>query len=934
MERGEALRIQACWDGDHFLLYLRSLLQGVLDHPSTHWPLPHRLKKVTLEFPEGRQEITAFALNPKELVELLLHPPLPHRLGADTEWLRFTLSWLLTLFGAQAWYPESQGDRIRLSLLLDSVEGQEGARGLPGCMPASFRAARPDLSASELWEPLLALLGDAVGWFLLRQGAIALSSAALAKLPKDYRELLEGLAQGRRRMSATVAFFDPRQATLTLPERSSRLAFQLLVPDSSEELWQLRPYLQSLEHPEQIVDALRAWLEPSLIPSCFVQPGVSPRFHLLQEFGRALRVFPDLGATLASSPPTALRFSESQVRHFLSWQAECLQAYGYPLLGPPALTRPHTPEITLRLDPSEPQSLHLESPVPFHWSLRFAETEVGLATLDAWLEQPGPLLETSQGFCWVDTKATQRAIRFLKRQASRGSLREALVLAGGGQPIRLELAGELSPLQRHHFEERSEPERFRGQLRSYQRRGYSWLLFMRRLGLGSCLADDMGLGKTVQTLAALCHWKDQGELSQALLVCPTSVLGNWQSEAERFAPSLRVRVHHGSRAQRTEAWTEQPDQFDLLVTSYTLLSRDRELFLSQTWGVVILDEAQQIKNSRTQSARVARDLSCQGRILLTGTPVENRLADLWSLFRFLQPDLLGTYRSFLRRFAHPIEQQRDAEARDHLRRLVGPFLLRRTKTDPQIAPELPAKIESLLSCSLTQEQTRLYRREVEQTMASLPREPGLPRQGAILRQLTRLKQIVNHPALLENPPRWDSSRAGKVVRLLELFDELPEHEGVLIFSQFSRMLEGLQRLLTPALDEEVLLLDGSTPRHLREQTVRRFQGGRGPRVFLLSLKAGGVGLNLTRASTVVHFDRWWNPAVENQASDRAFRIGQTRHVQVFKMCAQDTLEERIDGLLQAKSQLAHGLIPQGDAWLGDLSDQELSELLGAQEVPR
>jgi non-specific serine/threonine protein kinase len=929
MERREAYRVQVSWDGSRFVLYLRSLLSGVLDSPVGLWELPYLTKRTVLVLPAGRQEITAYALGPSELVSALLETPEPYPLGRDAQWTRALLRWILSLYDADAWYPEVRRDQIRLRLLVDSVEATEGLRGFRETMPPSFRAALPGEPTDQLWNEVLSALGDAVGWALLWEGPVSLRPAWLSRLPEGYQSLLELFAEGARHVSSSIGFFDPRQANLTLPERSSRLAFLISPPEPNQPFWQLRPQLQSLRDSEESCDALLGWQDPRTIPPHFLRAGTSPRFHLLREFGRALRVFPDLGASLASSPPAPLRYDPEQMAAFLKNQAESLQAYGYPLLAPPNLARPHAPQVTLQIDPgNERQGLDIGQLLDFSWSLAVDEALLDLAALQAWADNPGPLIFSRGRWFWVDPKSTLKALRFMQKQPRSGTLLEAMALAGGSQPLRLELGGQLSPLhQQQKFEERNEPPGFHGTLRAYQRRGYSWLLFMRKLGLGACLADDMGLGKTVQTLAALLSLKDQGQLALGLLVCPTTVLGNWLAEAKKFTPGLRVLLHHGQRFRDPEMFAQAVAGYDLVVTSYPLLTRDRKSFLGQNWDVVVLDEAQQIKNSQTQAAKVARELTSGGRILLTGTPVENRLEDLWSLFRFLQPELLESHRGFVTRFARPIEKRGDMEAKEQLRRLVGPFILRRLKTDPKVAPELPSKIETVVACSLTPEQAKTYQIEVEAALASVRGLEGIQRRGAILRLLTRLKQLCDHPALLEDKPNWDDARAGKLHRLYEIFEELPQDEGILIFSQFSRMVRGLQSLLTRHLDEEVLAFDGATPRHLRDQMIARFQSGRGPRLFIISLKSGGVGLNLTRASTVVHYDRWWNPAVETQATDRAFRIGQERHVQVFKLSTQGTLEEQIDRILTEKLSLVTGLIEEGDSWLTDLDDNELARLL-------
>ncbi len=881
-----------------------------------------------MSYPGGPETTTVYLLTPAELLECLASPP-PFTLGRDAEWVKTLVTWILNLYALEAWYPDVGPSGITLRLLADSVEARKELKNFQHRLPASFRAANPLVAVSELVRQVCEDLGNAVGWSLFEEGDLSLKPLPLSQLPDSYVSLLESLAQSRRGLRADINFFDIRQANLTLPQRTSRLAFGIVPPATPDALWQLRPQLQSVKDPNHFFDALVGWESPHEIPSDLKDPEVSPRLQLLKEFGRVLRIFPDLGGTLASSPPSPLLFTEKEMAQFLQGQAETLRAFGYPLQADPELAQPQTPQIALRIDPEQhQQGLDIGQILTFEWKLAIDQNEFSLEDFLAWSESPGPLFFSNGRWFWLDPKATLKALKFVQKQPRTGTLLQAMALAGGSQPLDLKFGGELSPLhQNRRFEERVEPEGFIGTLRNYQRRGFSWLLFMRRLGLGACLADDMGLGKTVQTLAALLALKNRGAPSKALLICPTSVLGNWETEAARFTPDLRVHLHHGEGRLLAEEFGRELENFDLVLSSYPLLTRDRKVFLPHHWDVVILDEAQQIKNSQTQSSKVARELKAGGKILLTGTPVENRLEDLWSLFRFLQPEILESRRTFTTRFSRPISRQGDAEAKEQLKQLVGPFILRRTKTDPLVAPELPDKIETLVTCTLTPEQAKLYEHEVERSLQHIQGMQGIKRSGEILRLLMRLKQLCDHPALLEEKPDWTPQRSGKIRRLSEIFQEIPAQEGILIFSQFSRMVKNLQMILSEQLDEEVLAFDGSTPRLSREQMVQRFQSGQGPRLFVISLKSGGVGLNLTRASTVVHFDRWWNPAVESQATDRAFRIGQTRSVQVFKFSTQATLEEQIDRMLREKSAIADGLIEDGDSWLTELNDTELARFL-------
>ncbi len=532
--------------------------------------------------------------------------------------------------------------------------------------------------------------------------------------------------------------------------------------------------------------------------------------------------------------------------------------------------------------------------------------------------------------------------------------------------VKVELNSHLRGLMKQLGQTKSIPlvERIDGlhaELRPYQVQGVSWLLFLRNMGLGGCLADDMGLGKTIQFIAYLLKVREQGKTEEklkskpSLLICPTSVLGNWQKELARFAPTLQIQLHYGAQRAKGEAFEASLGDADLVITSYTLAQLDEEELSSVTWDTLCLDEAQNIKNAYTKQSQAIRKLEAGQRIALTGTPIENRLTELWSIFDFVNPGYLGTLTHFNRQYVGPIEKNGDGakELTGRVQRLIRPFLLRRLKKDPAIQLDLPDKYEGKAYVRLTTEQGALYENVVQSLMEKIEDSSGIEKKGLILTSLMKLKQICDHPGLFLKEIGGASASAGakakegrgalaaavdvrarsaKLERLVEMIDELRSEGGsCLIFTQFVEMGHLLQATLAQALGEPVQFLHGGVSKAKRDAMIARFQDATLPaeercHIFILSLKAGGTGLNLTAANHVFHYDRWWNPAVENQATDRAFRIGQTRNVLVHKFVTLGTLEERIDEMIGRKQGLSDQIVGTGENWVTEMSTSELREL--------
>ncbi len=515
--------------------------------------------------------------------------------------------------------------------------------------------------------------------------------------------------------------------------------------------------------------------------------------------------------------------------------------------------------------------------------------------------------------------------------------------------------GLLQGLPDERLEEVQESSEFVGELRHYQRRGLAWMQFLARLGLGGCLADDMGLGKTATTLAHLVE-----RPGPHLVVCPLSVVRNWRSESQRFTPKLDVLVHHG--AQRNEqldtlakavaaAGTDErtdPDELflvdpdlQIVITTYGLLPRDLEHLGSIEWSTVVLDEAQMVKNPNTKAAKAVRQLRANQKIALTGTPVENRLSELWAILDAVNPGILGGLERFRKDFASPIERASDpevaADAAARLRRITAPFILRRTKADKRLLPELPDKIEQIAYAKLTKEQATLYQQVVDQLLVDAEQAKGMRRRGLVLAALMRLKQICNHPAHALKDGSRLAGRSGKLTRFDELVtDLLDQGEQALVFTQFREMGELLVRHVSEQFGFDAPFLHGGVSRLRRDDMVDRFQEGSGPPLLLVSLKAGGTGLNLTAASQVIHYDRWWNPAVEDQATDRAWRLGQTQTVNVHKLVCEGTVEEKVSQVIDDKRKLAAQVVGSGaesESWMSEMSTDELRDLVTLEREP-
>ena len=888
-------------------------------------------------------------------------------LGDDVEYWVAVGAWVLDLLHRRRVVPAVEEGRALWRPVLTDPHEKDRVELFSQAMPPSSRAIGwPGATAEGLYP---------ASSFLLRGVVDDLADAAAREL------LLEGFPDARRRAGAgpegqALALLasrsvgrDEEAATAPvlpevaerfgawsvpllepLPEGDLRLGVRLLPPDpTSEEApsWRLGYHLEAVDDPSLKLYAEEIWHETTSSLRRLGRRFLNPQETLLARLGGIASLSEPIRRSLEERHPVGVALSLEEAWRFLASEAPLLKEAGVQLLLP---AEGRTTKPSLRLNAAESRwksgvavtRFGLGTLVDFDWRVSVGDQLLSPDEFEQLASRKVPLVEVRGEWVLLDPQSVQRTLAlFEKKPSGRTNLADFLRLASGLAEDEEEALGVdginadgwLAELLQSESAQEAPfvtPSALKGRLRPYQEKGVSWLRFLLSRGLGSCLADDMGLGKTIQLLATLLSAREAGEsIRPSILVCPTSVVENWVQEAHRFAPSLSVAVHHGPERAAGDAFFELVKKTDLLVTTYSLAHRDRAILTEVTWEYLALDEAQNIKNPGTAQSRAVRALRSTRRAALTGTPLENRLSELKAILDFLNPGLLGSDEAFRRTFSIPIERHHDPVARERLRRLTAPFLLRRTKTDPAIAPDLPDKIETKEWVGLTREQATLYRATTKALLEGIGKAQGQSRRAKVLLLLLRLKQICNHPALFLGDGSRLDGRSSKLTRLLAMLEETEaESRPALLFTQFSEMGHLLVRALRDKFDKEVLFLHGGVPRLARAEMVRRFQEDDDPPLFfVLSLKAGGAGLNLTRASHVFHVDRWWNPAVEDQATDRAFRIGQTRHVQVHKFVCRGTLEERIDGMIDEKKELARSIIGAGESWITELSNEELAELV-------
>jgi len=753
------------------------------------------------------------------------------------------------------------------------------------------------------------------------------------------------------------------RATAQVPAGPVRTCFRLAEPELAGQqddagqapgaVWRVEFSLQSTEDPSLVRPAGDIWAGPAGWQAGGIR---HPEEELLAGLGAAARLFPELDEELRTPAPEQVTLDTAGAFGFLSQTAPLLSGAGFGVLLPDWARKARLGLKLTAKSRSGPKGAVTEPRfglgdlVDFRYDLAVGDEALDPDELAELARLKIPLVRIRGQWVELDDRHLQAALRFLERGAAGTmSAGDALLAGLRGEDdlpiVAVEADGWLADLLSGQADRRlapvATPAGFTGALRPYQERGLAWMAFLSGLGIGLILADDMGLGKTVELLSLLAYERDLGQAaSQAesggrpqpgptLLVCPMSLAGNWQREAERFTPDLRVHVHHGAGRLTGAELAAALTAADLVITTYAIAARDAGQLAGIRWTRVVCDEAQNIKNPAARQAQAVRSLPADSRIALTGTPVENRLAELWSIMEFTNPGLLGAAEKFRTAFAIPIERHGDTEAAERLKRITAPFILRRLKTDSSIISDLPDKLEMKVWCNLTPEQASLYQATVTDMLARIEAaEEGIKRHGLVLATMAKLKQVCNHPAHLLGDGSRLAGRSGKLARLEEICDEvMADGEKALCFTQYAEFGSMLQPYLAARLGCPVLYLHGGTSKRQRDAMVARFNDLTEPAIFLLSLKAGGTGLNLTAANHVIHVDRWWNPAVEDQATDRAFRIGQTRDVQVRKFICVGTLEERIDAMIEEKKALADRIIGTGESWLGELSVADLRKVI-------
>ncbi|MDO4988306.1 MAG: DEAD/DEAH box helicase [Synergistes sp.] len=727
--------------------------------------------------------------------------------------------------------------------------------------------------------------------------------------------------------------------------RPWRLFMRLEEPLEEDDKWTLSWHLQSTRDLSLVIPAERVWSPTDTDRMWFAHSQTNPRRYMLEILGRLASAVPCVASALNTSAPCDCRMTLDELFDFIHDHLTHIMDMGILVQFPKNWGTPsERPKLSVRANVHEGaafsvgRQVSMDDLLDVDWSVALGDDVLTSDELAMLADLKTPIANIRGKWIVIYRDEVEKITSSLKKLPKEITRRDILLSSVSQECMDIPLSNvngsqwlkNISAMLTGQtpLDEEAAPQGFVGTLRPYQAHGLCWLSRLAKLGMGACLADDMGLGKTVQTLALIKKLRGEGETRPVLLICPTSVMENWRRETEKFTPGANPIIHHGSkRASNKDKFTDESLRDSIVISSYSLLYRDNALLSKIAWAGIILDEAQNIKNPDTRQSKAARSIKADWHIALTGTPVENHVGDMWSIMEFLMPGLMPNRAKFSRQILRPV-QAGNASAIEKVKRMTSPFILRRLKTDKAIISDLPEKIESREFCPLSREQATLYSTVTKSLEEEISAADGIKRKGIVLAAVTALKQICDHPLLYLKDNSEIENRSGKMARLAELAEEISEAgDRALIFTQYAEMGTLIKKFLQETFGREVLFLHGGVPREKRDEMVGRFQNDEdGPQFFILSLKAGGTGLNLTRASHVIMFDRWWNPAVEQQAVDRAYRIGQHTNVQVHYMCCRGTLEEKIEELIANKREIADLVVTSGEAKLSELSDSELHEL--------
>lgn len=873
-------------------------------------------------------------LSGEPLLDLMLALPLepsPEHGSPAFRFLNAAAAVAQALAQSSAFVPEvrdhGQGNFWISYMPLTRVEGvQEALEYLAGIIPAGFVFRREDKSVLPGKEGVKEVLGLLLSRIVHRFAGIEEKTKLCDVFFRgDYYS-----AQGFEEKLTAKSVCD-WLAGLYFQGKDVAPVIRIEIPRGRKERFQLQVDVENKQDP------LAAPLPLAEIftarKKVFSLPADSVRNEIARQLTFAAPYFPALKKILSAKGTKPVTVEPSAMAEFLANGREICALLGIKVVVPRELKVLASPQLSIgaRFKSNGPQTvsyLNLNEMLEFSW-------QVSIGDLTLTREEFVRLAASAQGI--VKFKNHYLLLRPEEVKSLLEKLDQPLPQFSSLEVLQATLTGEagetgalFDPDQAlkqltadfTRIKHVAIPESLNASLRPYQERGFQWLYANTVKGFGSCLADDMGLGKTIQILTLILKLKEDTWLKNpALVICPTTLVGNWEKECKKFAPSLKVSVYHGLNRRLNTANT------DLVITTYGVIRRDVAKFRKKAWDLIVIDEAQNIKNPDAEQTKAVKSLSAKAYLAMSGTPVENRLTELWSIFDYLNRGYLGTRQHFIRRFALPIEKYRDTERIAILQKATSPFILRRMKTDKSIIKDLPDKVVRNQYCSLTKEQAAMYQQVLDTAMREIENSEGITRKGLVFKLMTSLKQICNHPALYAKKGSVAKELSGKAQQAISLLENImASKEKVLLFTQYKEMGYLLVDMIRQELTEEVLFFHGGLSRKKRDQMVADFQRSSGHPIMVISLKAGGTGLNLTAATNVIHYDLWWNPAVEAQATDRTYRIGQTEKVLVHRLITMGTFEEKIDEMISAKKELADLTVSTGEQWLTELTNEELVEL--------